>query len=401
MSTVATAFTAGMIYQQLINGLMLGASYSLVAIGYTLIFGVLNLLYFAHGEIFMVGAFVGLFLVVYAGPGIYGALLGAMVACAALGVLSVFVAIRPVPKDRPLAPLISTIGLTIVLQNLAVYFIGGQQLAFPETIRQTLYHVGPVTVSSTQLFILGVAVSLMLLLWLFIEHSKIGRAIRAVAENHETAALLGVDVNKRRHHHLHHRLGHCGRRRRARRAEELEHLAVHGARRGREGTDRDAARRARQRAGRDGRRPDARHDRDPFGRLYRHHRARPVLVPDPDPHPVVPADRSVRHAHRRAKVAIFAMFDGLIDGYTQSILIFTGISVIAAYSFFAPFKTGQVSLGQAGFMAVGAYAAAVMTQKFGHSVRGRASRWPGCSPAWSASCSAFRRCASRASTCCC
>ena len=70
------AFTAGMIYQQLINGLMLGASYALVAIGYTLIFGVLNLLYFAHGEIFMVGAFVGLFLVVYAGANIYGALAG-------------------------------------------------------------------------------------------------------------------------------------------------------------------------------------------------------------------------------------------------------------------------------------------------------------------------------------
>src|SRR5262245_113963 len=82
-----TAFTAGMIYQQLINGLMLGASYALVAIGYTLIFGVLNLLYFAHGEVFMVGAFVGLFLVTYAGFGIYGALLGAMIACAALGVL--------------------------------------------------------------------------------------------------------------------------------------------------------------------------------------------------------------------------------------------------------------------------------------------------------------------------
>jgi len=118
---------------------------------------VLNLLYFAHGEIFMVGAFVGLFLVVYAGANIYGALAGAMVACAIIGVPTVVRRDRPVPKDRPLAPLISTIGLTIVLQNLAVYFIGGQQLAFPETIKQTLYHVGPVTVSSTQIFILGVA----------------------------------------------------------------------------------------------------------------------------------------------------------------------------------------------------------------------------------------------------
>ena len=185
-----------MIYQQLINGLMLGASYALVAVGYTLIFGVLNLLYFAHGEVFMVGAFVGLFLVLYAGVGIYGALLGAMVACALLGVVCVFVAVRPVSRVNPLAPLISTIGLTIVLQNLAVLIFGGQQVAFPETINQQLYRLGPVTIGSVQIFILAVAMALMALLWLFIEHTKMGRAIRATAENHETAALLGVDVNR-------------------------------------------------------------------------------------------------------------------------------------------------------------------------------------------------------------
>jgi len=185
-----------MFYQQLINGLMLGASYSLVAIGYTLIFGVLNLLYFSHGEVFMVGAFVGLFLVSYAGTNIYVALLGAMIVCAILGALAFFVAVRPVPKDRPLAPLISTIGLTIILQNLAIYVFGGQQFSFPETIHQALYHIGPVTVSSVQLFILGVAIALMVALWLFIERTKLGRAMRAVAENHETAALLGVNVNR-------------------------------------------------------------------------------------------------------------------------------------------------------------------------------------------------------------
>jgi len=185
-----------MIYQQLINGLMLGASYSLVAIGYTLIFGVLNLLYFAHGEVFMVGAFVGLYLVVYGGANIYVALAGATIACAALGVIAFYVSVRPVPKDKPLAPLISTIGLTIVLQNLAVYIFGGQQVAFPETIRQELYQLGPVTISSVQIFILAVAVAAMAALWLFIERTKMGRAIRATAENHETAALLGVDVNR-------------------------------------------------------------------------------------------------------------------------------------------------------------------------------------------------------------
>lgn len=185
-----------MFYQQLINGLMLGASYSLVAIGYTLIFGVLNLLYFAQGEVFMVGAFVGLFLVLYTGTNIYFALLGAMIACAVLGALAFFVAVRPVPKDRPLAPLISTIGLTIVLQNFAIYVFGGQQFSFPETIHQELYHFGPITISSVQIFILGIAIALMVALWLFIERTKLGRAMRAVAENHETAALLGVNVDR-------------------------------------------------------------------------------------------------------------------------------------------------------------------------------------------------------------
>jgi branched-chain amino acid transport system permease protein len=185
-----------MIYQQLINGLMLGASYSLVAIGYTLIFGVLNLLYFAHGEVFMIGAFVGLYMVTLGGANIYVALLGAMIASALLGVVAVYVSVRPVSKDHPLAPLISTIGLTIVIQNLAVYIFGGQQVAFPDTIQETLYHIGPISISSVQIFILTVALVLMVLLWLFIERTKMGRAIRATAENHETAALLGVDVNR-------------------------------------------------------------------------------------------------------------------------------------------------------------------------------------------------------------
>jgi branched-chain amino acid transport system permease protein len=185
-----------MLYQQLINGLMLGASYALIAIGYTLIFGVLKLLYFAHGEVFMVGAFAGLYLVIYGGANIYVALLGAMLICALLGVIAVYVSVRPVAKDRPLAPLISTIGLTIILQNLAVYIFGGQQVAFPEAIKQELYTIGPITISSVQIFILGVAITLMAVLWFVIEHTRIGRAIRATAENHETAALLGVDVNR-------------------------------------------------------------------------------------------------------------------------------------------------------------------------------------------------------------
>ncbi|MFQ5914354.1 MAG: branched-chain amino acid ABC transporter permease [Nitrospinota bacterium] len=185
-----------MFAQQLINGLMLGASYSLVAIGYTLIFGVLGLLHFAHGEVFMVGAFIGLHIVLFTGSNIYVALIGAMISAAILGLIIDFVAVRPVSKDYPLAPLISTIGVTIVLQNLAIYVFGGEQVGFPETIEPVLYHLGPVTISSVQIFILAVALVLMVVLWLFIERTKMGRAMRAAAENHETAALLGVNVNR-------------------------------------------------------------------------------------------------------------------------------------------------------------------------------------------------------------
>lgn len=186
-----------MLAQQLINGLMLGASYSLVAIGYTLIFGVLRLLHFAHGEVFMVGAFIGLHIVLsFAGANIYIAIAGASLATGVLGMVIAYVAVRPVSSRYPLAPLVSTIGVTIVLQNLAINLFGAEQVAFPETIETVLYRFGPVTISSVQIFILVVALVSMTALWLFIGRTRMGRAIRATSESHETAALLGVNVNQ-------------------------------------------------------------------------------------------------------------------------------------------------------------------------------------------------------------
>lgn len=186
-----------MLGQQLINGLMLGASYSLVAIGYTLIFGVLRLLHFAHGEVFMVGAFVGLHIVLwFAFANIYVAIAGAMVITALVGWIVARFAVQPVDRNYPLAPLISTIGVTIVLQNLAINIFGGEQVAFPETIEQVLFRIGPLTISSVQIFILVIALLSMAALWLFIDRTRMGRAIRATSESHETAALLGVDVNR-------------------------------------------------------------------------------------------------------------------------------------------------------------------------------------------------------------
>ena len=182
--------------QQIINGLMLGASYAMVAIGYTLIFGVLRLLHFAHGEVFMLGAFIGLNIVLaFAGANIYIAIAGAMLGTGIIGVLIALLAVRPISNKYPLAPLISTIGVTIILQNVAVMIFGGSHHSFPGKIDPVNYHFAGLQIDSQQIFVLVMAISLMLLLWFLIERTKIGRAIRATSESHEVAQLLGVNVN--------------------------------------------------------------------------------------------------------------------------------------------------------------------------------------------------------------
>ncbi len=185
-----------MILQQLINGLMLGATYSLVAIGYTLIFGVLGLLHFAHGEVLMAGAFMGLYIILWSGLPLYIALPLAMVATGMLGIVIDLLAIRPLRKDFHLAPLLSTIGVTIIIQNLAVKLFGGYGTRFPDAIKTVHYKTGPFFISSINILILGVSLFLMVVLYFFIAKSKIGKAMRAVSESHITAGFLGVNVDR-------------------------------------------------------------------------------------------------------------------------------------------------------------------------------------------------------------
>ena len=183
-----------MIFQQLINGLMLGATYSLVAIGYTLIFGVLGLLHFAHGEVLMAGAFMGLFIITWSNLPLYITLPLAMVATGLLGIIIDLLAIRPLKKDFHLAPLLATIGVTIILQNLAVKLFGGYGTRFPDAIEVVHYKMGPIMISSINILILGISLFLMLVLYFFIKRTKTGKAMRAVSESHLTAGLLGVNV---------------------------------------------------------------------------------------------------------------------------------------------------------------------------------------------------------------
>ncbi len=180
--------------QQLINGIMLGSTYSLVAIGYTLIFGVLGLLHFAHGEVLMMGAFMGLFVALWAKLPIYIIIIATMGLTALLGIVVDLLAVRPIRKEFHLAPLLSTIGVTIILQNVAIKLFGGYGTRFPDLIESVNFQIGPLLLSSVNVFIFCVSIFLMIVLYYFIKKTRVGKAIRAVAESHQTASLLGVNV---------------------------------------------------------------------------------------------------------------------------------------------------------------------------------------------------------------
>lgn len=186
-----------MFWQQLVNGLTLGSTYSLIALGYTLIMGVLNIVNMAHGEVFMFGAFVGLFLVTHLKLNIFVAMLGAALTGAILGIILERVALRPLRRKAVshLAPLISTIGVSIFLESVALKFFGPQSRDFPSSFT-AVYNLGPMRISLVQIFILAVSFSLMVVLRFWLAKTKIGKALRATAENIETANLLGVNTNK-------------------------------------------------------------------------------------------------------------------------------------------------------------------------------------------------------------
>jgi branched-chain amino acid transport system permease protein len=186
-----------MLAQQLANGIMLGSTYALVAIGYALIFGVLRLLHLAHGEVFMVGAFAGLQLVLWWQFGPLVALIGGLIASALLGMLLELVAFRPIRKrgNSHLAPIVSTIGAGLVLQEVMTKLFGAEQTPFPSALSHVSYRLGSISVTGSQIFILSVAVVSMLALHLFVTRTRYGMAMRATSENLQVSAILGININ--------------------------------------------------------------------------------------------------------------------------------------------------------------------------------------------------------------
>ncbi|MBJ6724012.1 branched-chain amino acid ABC transporter permease [Geomesophilobacter sediminis] len=186
-----------MFWQQLLNGVALGSTYALIALGYTMVYGIITLINFAHGEIFMAGAFTGLCLVSYFKTNIFVAILAAMVVCMILGVVMEFIAYRPLRRSSRLSALISAIGVSIFLSSLALMIFGADAKGFPDTsFPVRLIRVGSAEISTLQLLIIGISALLMLALQFIVQKTKIGKAMRATSEDYNTAALMGINVNR-------------------------------------------------------------------------------------------------------------------------------------------------------------------------------------------------------------
>jgi branched-chain amino acid transport system permease protein len=196
--------------QQLIIGITTGAIYALIALGYTMVYGIIELINFAHGDIFMIGTFVTA--TIFAAFGItlasapprgfalWGvlivALLGSMAVCAVLGVVIERVAYRPLRNAPRLAPLISAIGVSLILENVGEIWKGLNFISIPQIFPLAFYYIGPVYITSINILVLVVSVALMIGLQWLVSRTRIGRAMRAVAQDREAAALMGVNVDQ-------------------------------------------------------------------------------------------------------------------------------------------------------------------------------------------------------------
>jgi branched-chain amino acid transport system permease protein len=189
--------------QQVINGVTLGSVYAIVALGYTMVYGIIQLINFAHGEVVMIGAMVAFTVItaLAAGgmPPVAVVLLGTATAipvCMAVGYAMERLAYRPLRHAPRLAPLITAIGVSIILQHLAMVVFSRNVLAFPQIIRTSTYSVGGASITSVQIAIIGVCVAMMGGLALLVYRTRLGTAMRATAQNRQVAGLMGIDINR-------------------------------------------------------------------------------------------------------------------------------------------------------------------------------------------------------------
>ena len=182
--------------QTLISGLSLGSIYALIALGYTMVYGIAKMLNFAHGDVIMVGAYSGIVAVAQLGLSPWVTVIVSIVVCAVLGVVIEFCAYKPLRQAAPLSVLITAIGVSYLLQNAALLLFGSQQMAYPTLVKLGSFSVGGVQVDGITVLTLAVTAVLMAALTLFIDKTKLGKAMRAVSEDKDAATLMGISVDK-------------------------------------------------------------------------------------------------------------------------------------------------------------------------------------------------------------
>ena len=185
-----------MFLQQLINGLTTGSAYALIALGYTMIYGILGLINFAQGEIYMCGAFVTVLLLATGQVPFLVAVIAGLAAAAVLGLILERVAFRPLRGAHPLVPLISAIGASIFLQSLALLLFGPNNRPSPVAFDSSPLDVAALPLTSLEAAILIAALGFMGLLVLFMRYTRYGKAIMACALDRDTARLMGINVDR-------------------------------------------------------------------------------------------------------------------------------------------------------------------------------------------------------------
>lgn len=182
--------------QQLVNGLILGSVYALLALGYTMVYGIIKLINFAHGDIYMIGAFMGYYLINILKFNFFLSLILAMIGTAILGVLIEFLAYRPLRNSTRIAALITAIGVSFLLEYGMIFFVGANTRSFPQVIKTVRFNLGPISISNIQLLILGISIFLMVALQFIVQKTKMGKAMRAVSVDSDAAQLMGINVNR-------------------------------------------------------------------------------------------------------------------------------------------------------------------------------------------------------------
>lgn len=190
--------------QHIINGLSLGSIYALIAIGYTMVFGILQLINFAHGDIYMLGAFVGYFASRYLIPegtsslaGLVSVIVISMLVCSVVGLIIERVAYRPLRKSKRINTLITAVGVSMFLQFSGQLFLGSDPKFFPQIYKPAMdWSLGSLKVNPLQIIVLMISLFLMLVLQYLIFKTRYGRAMRAVSFNHDLAGLMGIPVDR-------------------------------------------------------------------------------------------------------------------------------------------------------------------------------------------------------------